>query len=411
MTEPIIGVYKITCLSSGKYYIGYSKEIEKRFHTHKMLLRTSRHFNILLQRAYDKCGCDNFTFEILHTCNAIDEAKALELQYLDDINIRPLLYNIHYNNSGGDLLTHHPNRTEIIEKMTRTITDRFNNMTKEEKQQKYGKSGEKNGMYGRTHTDEVKKRSSEMHKGNTYCKGKKASDETRLKLSIVASQRIGDANPFYGKQHSEETKQKISEANKGRMPPITTQLVIDNVHYNSLTHASRELDIPVPTILWRLKSKNKKFVNYKYADSDKQKIMDEEKQIIPKLSDEAKRKMRHRSKRVSINAIVYNSISEAAINLKTTYLTICKRIQSKDPKFSDYVYVDEKDKNVSINVDNATPPKAITPIIDGISYISVAEACRQIGISTSTIRSRIKSKNPKFSDYKCADDQTNEIAS
>jgi group I intron endonuclease len=347
MTEPIIGVYKITCLSSGKCYIGYSKEIEKRFHTHKMLLRASRHFNILLQRAYDKYGCDDFTFEILHTCNATDEAKELELKYLEDINIRPFLYNLHYNNSGGDIITHHPNRTEIIEKMTRTITDRFNNMTKEEKQQKYGQSGEKNGMYGRTHTDEVKKRSSEMHKGNTYCKGKKASDETRLKLSIVASQRIGDANPFFGKHHSEETKQKIREANKGRLPPNTTQLVIDNVHYNSLADASRELDIPVPTILWRLKSKNKKFDNYKYADADKQKIMDEEKQIIPKLSDEAKRKMRHRSKRVSINAIVYNSFSEAAIHLKTTYLTIRKRIESNDPKFADYKYADDQTNEIA----------------------------------------------------------------
>ena len=312
-----------------------------------MLLRTSRHFNILLQRAYDKCGCDDFTFEILHTCANIDEAKALELQYLDDINIRPFLYNMHYNNSGGDTLTYHPNRTEIIEKRTNTITARFNNMTKEERQQTYGKSGEKNGMYGRTHTDEVKKRSSEMHKGNTYCKGKKASDETRHKMSIVARQRIGDANPFFGKHHSEETKQKLREAKTGTVPTNATQLVIDNVYYNSLTDASRELEIPVPTILWRLKSKNKKFDNYKYADANKQKIMDEEKQIITKLSDEAKRKMRHRSKRVSINAIVYNSISEAAINLKTTYLTIRKRIESNDPMFANYKYADDQTNEIA----------------------------------------------------------------
>ncbi len=341
MTEPIIGVYKITCLSSGKYYIGYSKEINKRCQRHKTLIRTNQHGNILLQRAYDKYGCEDFTFETLHTCSTIDEAKALELQYLEDINIRPFLYNMHYNNSGGDTLTYHPNRTEIIEKITKTIIELNNNMTKEEKQQKYGQNGEKNGMYGRTHTDEVKKRSSEMHKGNTYCKGKKASDETRQKLSIVASQRIGDANHFFGKHHSEETKQKISEANKGRMPPITTQLVIDDKYYNSLTDASRELDIPVPTILWRLKSKNKKFENYKYADADKQKIMDEEKQIIPKVSDEAKRRMKHRSKRISINAIVYNSFSEAAIHLKTTYLTIRKRIESNNPMFANYKYADD----------------------------------------------------------------------
>jgi group I intron endonuclease len=233
-----------------------------------MLLRTSRHFNILLQRAYDKYGCYDFTFEILHTCANIDEAKALELQYLDEVNIRPLLYNIHYNNSGGDLLTHHPNRTEIIEKMTRTITDRFNNMTKEEKQQKYGqKIGEKNGMYGRTHTDEVKKRLSEMHKGNTYCKGKKASDETRLKLSIVASQRIGDANPFYGKQHSEETKQKLREANAGKLPPNTRTVIVEGISYASVTEAGRQIGVCTATIIHRIKSPNPKYVNYHYADT------------------------------------------------------------------------------------------------------------------------------------------------
>jgi len=267
MPEPIIGVYKITCLSSGKYYIGYSKEIEKRFHTHKMLLRASRHFNILLQRAYDKCGCDDFTFEILHTCATVDEAKALELQYLDDINIRPLLYNIHYNNSGGDLLTHHPNRTEIIEKMARTITELNNNMTKEERQQKYGQSGETNGMYGRTHTDEVKKRISELKTGNTYCKGKKASDETRQKMSIVASQRIGDANHFFGKNHSEETKQKIREANKGRLPPNIRKVIVDGILYSSVNEAGRQLGVCGPTIIHRIKSPNLKYVNYHYADT------------------------------------------------------------------------------------------------------------------------------------------------
>jgi len=273
MTEPIIGVYKITCLSTGKYYIGYSKEIEKRFHTHKMLLRASRHFNILLQRAYDKYGYDDFTFEILHTCKTIDDAKGLELQYLDDINIRPLLYNIHYNNSGGDLLTHHPNRTEIIEKMTRTITELNNNMTKEEKQQKYGQSGEKNGMYGRTHTDEVKKRITELKTGNTYCKGKKASAETRQKLSIVASQRIGDANHFFGKHHSEETKQKLRDANAGKLPINTRKVIVDGTTYASVTEAGRQICVCTATIIHRIKSPNPMFANYKYADDQTNEIV------------------------------------------------------------------------------------------------------------------------------------------
>jgi hypothetical protein len=41
-----------------------------------------------------------------------------------------------------------------------------------------------------------------------------------------------------------------------------TQVEIDNIVYGSLTEASRQTGIPSPTILWRIKSKNKKYENY-----------------------------------------------------------------------------------------------------------------------------------------------------
>jgi len=47
-------------------------------------------------------------------------------------------------------------------------------------------------------------------------KGKKASEATKLKLSELASKRVGEKNPFYGKTHTEEAKKKISEATKKR---------------------------------------------------------------------------------------------------------------------------------------------------------------------------------------------------
>jgi len=50
--------------------------------------------------------------------------------------------------------------------------------------------GEKNGMYGKTHSDEYKKYLSENMKG--------------------------EKNHFYGKKHTEEVKKKISKANKGK---------------------------------------------------------------------------------------------------------------------------------------------------------------------------------------------------
>lgn len=51
-------------------------------------------------------------------------------------------------------------------------------------------SGEKNGMYGKHHTEEAKQKMSQSKKG---------------KYS-------GSNNPMYGKHHTEEAKQKMSEA-------------------------------------------------------------------------------------------------------------------------------------------------------------------------------------------------------
>lgn len=51
--------------------------------------------------------------------------------------------------------------------------------------------GEKNPMYGKTFTEEVKKKMSERNSG--------------------------EGNPFYGKKHSDEAKKKISKANKGKL--------------------------------------------------------------------------------------------------------------------------------------------------------------------------------------------------
>ena len=264
----IIGVYKISNTLSGRYYIGYSTNIYRRFCVHRSKLKQKCHDNIFLQRAYNLDGEDKFVYEIIHTCDTEEEAKEIELKYLTNLSIREYLYNLNFNNSGGDLLKNHPDKEKIREKILNSCKETLNKMTPEERSQKYGKFGDKNGMYGKTHTEEVRKMNSELKKGNTYCKGKKASEETRQKMSENAKLKIGDKNPFYGKHHSEETKQKIKEKGKGRLPPNIIKILIDGNIYISITEAGRQLNIPVPTILWRLKSKNPKFDTYKYVDQD-----------------------------------------------------------------------------------------------------------------------------------------------
>lgn len=59
------GIYKITCFSNKKIYIGSSVNIGKRFRVHKSLLRSNKHRNPHLQNAWNEYGEENFKFEII----------------------------------------------------------------------------------------------------------------------------------------------------------------------------------------------------------------------------------------------------------------------------------------------------------------------------------------------------------
>lgn len=68
-------------------------------------------------------------------------------------------------------------------------------------------TGRVSGMKGKRHTAEARKRMSEAHQG------KKLSDEQKLKLS---ESRKGDKHPLYGKPRTQEVRDKISETKRKR---------------------------------------------------------------------------------------------------------------------------------------------------------------------------------------------------
>ena len=92
--EIIIGLYKITNKITGKYYIGYSKDIYNRFTRHQNALKSNYHINPKLQHSYNKHTLEAFTFEIIHKFDNIEDAKNKELEYLENLEIRPIIYNI-----------------------------------------------------------------------------------------------------------------------------------------------------------------------------------------------------------------------------------------------------------------------------------------------------------------------------
>jgi group I intron endonuclease len=59
------GVYIITNTNSGKHYVGYSRDTDRRLKEHKTRLNSGRHENGHLQNAYNKDGAGSFTFDHL----------------------------------------------------------------------------------------------------------------------------------------------------------------------------------------------------------------------------------------------------------------------------------------------------------------------------------------------------------
>lgn len=250
-------VYFITNKLNGNYYVGRTNNLHERLLKHFAQLNKKNHPNHKFQK--DFTTKEDFEITYIEVEDR-DESFNLENEYLqlDDEK----MYNIIKESKPQVCLDNHPDRVEILKNRQKTAKKINDSLTPEQRKERYARNGEANGMYGKTHTEEVKKAISELNKGNSYAKGSVRSEEHRKRLSEIASERVGELNPFYGKKHSEETKKKIAEKNKGRKPPNTKIVLIGEVEYESLTEAGRQLGVATGTVLNRIKSKN--YPEYRY---------------------------------------------------------------------------------------------------------------------------------------------------
>ena len=158
------GIYKITS-PSGKFYIGSSKNIKKRWRSHRSELSRGKHANKALQRAFNKYG--NLDFEVIIICRFED------LLLYEQIAIDGLLPDYNVLRVAGRL-------------------------------------------DGYRHSDETRRRLSESHKG------RKLPPEQRAKIG-KASREFFAMNPevverirlvHVGKVVSKETRHKMAEARR-----------------------------------------------------------------------------------------------------------------------------------------------------------------------------------------------------
>ena len=90
----IIGIYKITNTITGDFYIGSSKDVKKRWTSHKSPSRWKQYKNNPMYLDMRKYGIENFVFEILAEVEP-EKLKDAEQQFIE--TLKPTYNNINAN--------------------------------------------------------------------------------------------------------------------------------------------------------------------------------------------------------------------------------------------------------------------------------------------------------------------------
>ena len=269
------GIYRIRNLVNGKFYLGSAKDIKCRWNRHRYDLRRKNHHSQYLQRAWDLHGEESFVFEVVEEVS-VSGLFQREAELLADLDY-DLCYNVSREASGGDLISRHPNREKIVQKRKMEQRLAIDQMTPEQRQKRWSRGrGEANPNHGNSWNAEQRQKASELHLAlgvpqstiDAMIAGNRAAWKKPEYRAHMSALRTGAGNSFHGKQHSEESKKKISHSKKGQKPPNQQAVNICGEVFESMTEASRRLGIPVPTILFRIRSKTSKFEDYCLATPD-----------------------------------------------------------------------------------------------------------------------------------------------
>jgi group I intron endonuclease len=134
-------VYKITNTLTGDFYVGSSTNLYKRYYTHMNHMRKGIKSCIVLNRAAEKYGEENFSFEILAKC-PIEYVLKLEQWFISNLKPKYNVAKIAGSNLGIK-------RTEEV-KIRKSVSQK-ENWKDENYRKKHLESLSKNWKNGTTH--------------------------------------------------------------------------------------------------------------------------------------------------------------------------------------------------------------------------------------------------------------------
>ena len=156
------------------------------------------------------------------------------------------------------------------------------------------------------------------------------------------------------------------------------EISIDGIVYTSIISAIKKLNTSASIMRYRLLSDNDEWKDWFYINS--------EHSTAGSLNNQTK---------VSINNVIYDSITEAAVAVGVTPTCANWRLNSKIKEWKDWFYVKSGPKVLELS--KVGKPKRIC--VEGVIYDSFLEAAKVFKISESAVKGRVLSNNELFKNW------------
>lgn len=208
-------IYELTNTTTGKKYIGATKNGMQRILGHFRALRNNnnKRCNPQLKKDYDLGH--NFSFKFLNLIEGKKNASQLEIYYISEAKKEGEVYNI---SIGGIDSNKGYKQSDYAKKIASRVHSQ--------------RTGDKNSFYGKHHSEKTKKMISEKNKGRL--KGIKKSEDTKRKMSdnnpnrkSISIDGVQYRALYVAAEHTNIDRKKLSKMASD--PNIKNIFFIDNI--------------------------------------------------------------------------------------------------------------------------------------------------------------------------------------